>query len=262
MDWGNAMAIAAKDNREVFSSISIVGPMLGVPLFFAIFLPLLTFYVSEHAAPTIASRIFGLAIPAISGSAGVLNSASFMLFFSVYVLGPIFLTMPVLTASVIAADSFVGEKERKTSEALFSMPVSNSELLSGKIMASFLPTVALTVGVFALYGSVVDFFSYSAFHVFLLPNIIWLLLLLSSPFLAIAAIGVVVLVSAHVKGTKEAQQISTLLVLPILVLPFATITGFAVLTVNLLLYIIAFLALADMIVVYASIRSFSKEAVV
>ncbi len=45
--------IAVKDMREVFSSISIYGPMIGVPLFFAVVLPILTFYVAVYAAPSV-----------------------------------------------------------------------------------------------------------------------------------------------------------------------------------------------------------------
>jgi ABC-2 type transport system permease protein len=262
MNAGNSFAIAVKDMREVFTSISIAGPMLGVPLFFALFLPLLTFYVSEHAAPALASRIFSIALPVAISSSKSLNSASFMGFFSIYVLGPIFLTMPILTASVIAADSFIGEKERKTAEALFSTPVKNSELLLGKIMASLIPTILLTLGVFALYGVITNLLSYSSFGVYLLPTVPWLLLLLISPFLAVVTIGVVVIVSSHVRGTKEAQQISTLLVLPILILPFASITGFAMLTTRLLLYIALFLAIADIAVVYISVKTFNKESII
>jgi len=69
-------------------------------------------------------------------------------------------------------------------------------------------------------------------------------------------------VSSHVRGTKEAQQISTLLVLPILILPFASITGFAMLTTRLLLYIALFLAIADIAVVYISVKTFNKESII
>ncbi len=262
MELGNSLAIAMKDMREVFTSVSIFGPMLGVPLFFALFLPVLTFYVSAHAAPALASRLFSIALPVAASSAKSINSASFMAFFSIYVLGPIFLTMPILTASVIAADSFVGEKERKTAEALFSTPVKNSELLLGKMLASLLPTILLTLGVFAIYGAITDYLSFSSFGVYVLPTLPWLMLLLISPFLAIVTIGIVIIVSSHVKGTKEAQQISTLLVLPVLILPFASITGFALLTASLLFYIALLLAAIGAIVVYASIRTFNKEAII
>ena len=120
MDFRKAYAIAAKDLTEVFSSPSIYGPMLGVPVFFSIALPFLTFYVAEHGAPALASKIAQIPISLLGTSAA--SGLVFMAFFAVSVLGPIFLTMPIFTATVIAADSFAGEKERKTSEALLATP--------------------------------------------------------------------------------------------------------------------------------------------
>ena len=70
MDFRNAWAIAVKDMREVFSSVSIYGPMLAVPLFFAIVLPVLTFYVPIYAAPSVIARISSLpsAQPILQGA--------------------------------------------------------------------------------------------------------------------------------------------------------------------------------------------------
>ncbi|MEM3208858.1 MAG: ABC transporter permease subunit, partial [Candidatus Micrarchaeaceae archaeon] len=241
MDLAKANAIAIKDMKEVFSSVSIYGPMIGVPLFFAIVLPVLTFYVAEYAAPGIASKF----VSAVSVHAVSVGSLAFMSFFSVNILGPIFLTLPIITASVIAADSFAGEKERKTAEALLAMPLSNFELLLGKILASFIPTVLLTFAIFAIYGLTTNYLSYAAFHAVILPTAPWLMMIALTPFLAIAAIGVVVLVSAHVRGVKEAQQISTLLILPLLVMPFMAILGFVSLTVDFFVELLVFVGLID-----------------
>ncbi len=257
MDLRKSYAIAIKDLEEVFRSPEIYGPMLGVPIFFSVMLPLLTFYVTKHAAPNIASKI--ISIPAAALGSAPTNSMVFMAFFAINVLGPIFLTMPILTASVIAADSFAGEKERKTSEALLATPVTVEELLLGKIIASFLPAVLLTLAVFAIYGYVTNWLASSMFSHSVLPTVPWLMMLATAPFLAIATIGVIVLVSSHVKGIKEAQQISTLLILPILVMPFLSILGFADLTVSFFLQAILLLMLADVAIVYAGIRSFRKE---
>jgi ABC-type Na+ efflux pump permease subunit len=257
MQFKKAIAIAKKDMREVFSSISIYGPMIGVPLFFAILLPLLTFYVAEYAAPNLATKI----IPQVAASGANIKSSAFMAFFSVNVLGPIFLTMPILTASVIAADSFAGEKERKTSEALLATPVSNSELITGKILASLIPTIILTVAVFSIYGYITDMLSFSAFNSYILPTAPWLMMLLASPFLALVTIGIVVIISAHVKGIKEAQQISTLLVLPILMMPFIAIMGIANMNVNFFIYLIAILAVASATILYIGIKWFKKESI-
>lgn len=259
MKLGNAYAVAIKDIKEVFSSVSIYGPMLGVPLFFSVLLPWLTFYVTKYAAASLISKIFAVTAGQgiISGSNGVI----FMAFFSVNVLGPIFLTMPILTAAVIAADSFAGEKERKTSEALLATPISSYELLVGKILASFIPATLLTVMVFALYGYITNMLAYQAYQQTILPTLPWLLMLCTSPFLAIVAIGVVVLVSAHVRGIKEAQQVSTLLALPILVIPFTSILGIFDLTANFFLTLIGILAVLDVLIVYVGVKSFRKESI-
>jgi ABC-2 type transport system permease protein len=258
MDLRKSYYVAVKDMKEVFSSISIYGPMIGVPLFFAIILPILTNYIALYTGPALASRLENLTQlpPGVN-----VKSVLFMSFFSINVLGPVFLTMPIVTASVIAADSFAGEKERKTSEALLATPISVNELLLGKIIASFLPTIILTLIVFGVYGYITNVLAYNTFGVYILPTIPWIMMLVAAPFLAIATISVVILVSSHVKGIKEAQQISTLLVLPILIMPFASILDVAVFTVSFFAFIIFFLALLDSLIIYVSVRSFNKESI-
>ncbi len=259
IDIDKVIAIAVKDIKEVFSSISIYGPMIGVPSFFALALPVLTYYVSVYAGPTLAGKLSSIAVT--SSSIVSTSGLVFISFFTVNVLGPIFMTMPILTASVIAADSFAGEKERKTAEALLSTPVKASELLLGKILASFIPTLLLTIFVFGVYGFVTNAIVYNGFGAYILPTLPWLMMLLSSPFLALATIGFVVLVSAHVRGTKEAQQISTLLVLPILVIPFMSVLGIANLDVTFFALLILVLAFLDVIIIYISVKTFRKEGI-
>jgi ABC-type Na+ efflux pump permease subunit len=255
---GNAYAVAMKDLKEVFSDIGIYGPMLGVPLFFALALPVLTLYVAMYAAPTTVTKL--VVLPGVQGAAGYVNGIAFTLFFAVNVLGPIFLTMPIFTAAVIAADSLIGEKERKTSEALLALPISNDELLLGKLLASLVPAVLLTLGVFLLYGTVVNVLTYNSFHVYVLPTVPWLMMIVASPLLAMAAIGLVIFVSARAKSIKEAQQITSLLVLPVMLLPFVSIFGVAKLTFYFMLCMIIALAAADLVVIYVGTHTFRKEA--
>jgi ABC-2 type transport system permease protein len=258
MDFKKAYSIAVKDLAEVFSSPAIYGPMLGIPTFFSVVLPVLTFYVAKYGAPNIASKL-SLALPSTLLGASSTSGLVFMAYFAVSVLGPIFLTMPIFTASVIAADSFAGEKERKTSEALLSTPIKTEELLLGKITASFVPAILLTIAIFALYGFVTNWLAVSTFGHAVLPTAPWLMMLATAPFLAVAAIGIVVLVSSHVKGIKEAQQVSALLILPILVMPFISILGLATLTVAFFLWVIVALLAADAVIIYIGIKSFRKE---
>lgn len=260
MEFGKAYAVALKDMKEVFSSISIYGPMIAVPIVFAFLLPSISIYVATSASPAIITRIISVQLPGLQqlGTSG----AKFIEFFATDVLGPIFLTIPIFTASVIAADSFAGEKERRTSEALLATPIKKSELLTGKILASLIPTLILTVVVFSIYGGITNYLTLKYFSVAFLPNLTWLLMLFLSPFLALAAIGVVVFVSSHVKGIKEAQQVSTLLVMPVIFLPFSFISGVIVLNVQFLLGAIIFLALVDFLIIYIGIAKFEKEMVI
>ena len=57
------------------------------------------------------------------------------------------------------------------------------------------------------------------------------------------------------------SEISSLLVLPVILLPFAAITGFADINVSFFEYLILALVLIDIAVIALSIRSFRKEAI-
>jgi ABC-type Na+ efflux pump permease subunit len=255
MDIMHVYAVSQKDLKEVFSSPGIYLPMIAIPLLFAIALPAFTVYVSKFAGPALAERLLKTSVPLGSSTSEVF----FMQFFLTNVLGPIFMTMPIITASVIAADSFAGEKERKTAESLLSTPITNKEVLLGKILSSFLPAVAMTVIIFFVYAGVANYSSGKYFDFTLLPNTGWFLMLLTSPFLALTTIGLVVLVSLRAKGVKEAQQVSTLLVLPILVIPFISTFGIAVLTTLFFIELLMILAATSAIVLALGIKLFDKE---
>ena len=259
MKFVNVYQITWKDIKEVFSSILIFGPMFGIPLAFAVILPVLSVYIAVHEAPAIASAIN---IPNISSALPAFKSIAFMDYFSINILGPITMTMPIITSAVIAADSFAGEKERKTAESLLSTPMSKTELLFGKILASFLPAVIMSIIAFVIYGSIVNYLAFQQFHLFILPTLPWLLMLAAVPFLALAPISIVVLISSHVKGIKEAQQLTSLLVLPLLVLPFASLLGLASLSASFMLYLILLMAVSDILLFYISVAVFSRESLI
>ncbi|MEM3212328.1 MAG: ABC transporter permease subunit [Candidatus Micrarchaeaceae archaeon] len=253
------LLLAEKDLREAFSSIEIYGPMLGIPLFFAFLLPAFTVYVSQYAGVQIAERILG---PVAVSQAPQINKLAFIEYFTENVLGPIFMIMPIITASVLAADSFAGEKERKTSEALLSSPISNAELFMGKILASALPAFLITLSVFLIYAGIINYFTVGEYGVSVFPNATWYLMLANSPLLILATIGLVVLVSSKVKGIKEAQQVSALLALPIFLMPFVAIFNVFSFSTAFFAYLLAFLFAVALLILFIGIRSFSRESMI
>src|SRR5438445_1030026 len=54
---------------------------------------------------------------------------------------PLFWIVAVALTPAVAADSFVGEKERGTIEPLLATPVHNRELFAGKLMTAVIPAV-------------------------------------------------------------------------------------------------------------------------
>ena len=258
MNYAHVMDIAVKDMKEAFISISVYGPMIGIPLFFAIVLPVFTVYISQYAGVALFTKVLGISASAVSAYTAQ-GKFIFVKFFSIDVLGPIFLTMPIITATVIAADSFAGEKERKTAESLLSTPATETELLVGKSLASLIPAVALTVVVYIIYALITNYMTLASFGMAVFPNILWYMMLANSPFLALPTIGTIVLVSSRVKNIKEAQQISSLLVLPILVIPFISVFNVATLDFWFLFEMMLALILTSAIVLYLSIRLFDRE---
>jgi ABC-type Na+ efflux pump permease subunit len=171
--------------------------------------------------------------------------------------------IPLMTSSVIASDSFAGEKERRTIEALLATPISDGELFLGKILVSFIPSMAVTVASFLIYSTVVDVVSFQIFHGrLLLPNLIWTMLIVgAAPTLALASIGLAVIISTRVRGFREAQQVNGILLVPILALIFGQISGATILGPGMVAVLISVFAVVDLVVFKVGVRMFRREEV-
>ena len=180
-----------------------------------------------------------------------------------YLFAPVFLIIPIMAASVIASDSFAGEKERKTIEALLATPLSDAEMLLGKMLVSLTPAVITTLTSFALYSAVVDLLTVGIFNGrLLLPNQLWSLLVFGlAPALAFADIGLTVLISARVKGVREAQQISALLLIPLIAVVLGQASGAMALDPFLINMWIALLLTFDIIVFAVAVRTFGRNRI-
>jgi ABC-type Na+ efflux pump permease subunit len=85
-----------------------------------------------------------------------------IVFASNYLFAPLFLVVPLMVSSIIGSDSFVGEKERGTMEALFFTPISDTELFVAKLLTAFVPAQIIALASFVVYGFVVNLSGYGA----------------------------------------------------------------------------------------------------
>jgi ABC-2 type transport system permease protein len=173
-----------------------------------------------------------------------------------------FLLMPMILPSIIAAYSIVGEKANRTLEPLLATPIKTWELLTGKILASLIPTMALTwlVGAIFVAGVRIGAVSERVFAAIVSAG--WLtVFLLCTPVLALIAIAVMVAISARVNDPRTAQQYSAWIVVPFLAVFFGQLTG--VLLLSPLIAIIAAIMLAVIagLATWAATGLFQREAI-
>ena len=146
-------AIIRKDLKVTLQNKGVSIPLIVVPLIFFLALPALA-----GLAPLLASgqesamsdlyqmldQMPAELVTELTG-AGYTTLQQVIYLALVYLLAPMYLIVPLMVASVIAADSFAGEKERKTLEALLYTPTTDQELLLGKLLAAWLPAVGVAL---------------------------------------------------------------------------------------------------------------------
>jgi len=191
-----AFVILKKELREVLAQRALMVSLVITPVLFTLMPLLLMASVPELSGPN---------DDLVKAQIAIGQQFSLML-----------LMLPQLLPAVLAAQSVVGEKMRRTLEPLLATPISTTELLAGKIMGAVLPALIATWGaalIFAI-GTVRIGVTPAVAAAILRPG--WVLaILISSPLLSVIAVGLAVLISARVSDPRAAQQLSALLVLPL-----------------------------------------------
>jgi ABC-2 type transport system permease protein len=126
-----------------------------------------------------------------------------------------FLLMPIAIASTAAAFSIVGEKQQRTLEPILATPITDRQLLLGKLIASIVPTVVATWAAGAAAILIVDVVFASRGLAAPLPDRFWLLgLLVLAPALTATVALVTMRLSARSSDPQATVQTSALAILP------------------------------------------------
>ena len=270
MNIHKAWLVFKKDWLEIKRNWQVLLPIIILPIIFSVVLPVIVLGISSTPTPTtnMSTSDFQSLIPNlpadIQAQIAQFSPNQVLIYIMVlYFFAPFFLIIPIMASSVMGSDSFAGERERKTIEALLATPISDSELLLGKILVSFIPAMLVTFVSFGVYATIVDALTVGMFNgMLLLPNVNFLIMIFGvAPTIALCSIGLTVIISAKVKGFKEAQQISVVLLLPVLGLVFAQISGVLVLGPLVLAALIGVLAIVDVAVFYVGVKIFRREEI-
>ena len=229
MGWSRIIAIIKKDLKEVVANKMVMIPMIIVPLILCIAVPaaIMLLVTSLGTEAINGVELIEQIIPfyAVPEELTVLSDQILYIFLN-YSFIPFFMIIPLMVSSIIAANSIVGEKERKTLETLLYTPVTNREFLQGKLLSSFLPAFAISILAFVCYFIVLNGISYAQMDFFIVRAFIWVpAILLLSPSVSLLGLSITLLVSLRAKTFMEAQQTAGIIVLPFVALIIVQITG-------------------------------------
>ncbi len=267
MNWHAIWAIIEKDLRIVLQSKSITVPLVAVPLFVAVVLPLglglIVRSISLHGELNV-SQMLTLLPPSLAQQLADLTPEQAILYYMlVYFFAPLYLMLPIMVSNVIAADSFAGERERKTLEALLYTPTSDEELLTAKVLAAWLPGLSIGLLSFLLYAVVSNTVAWPIMQRIFLPNAMWLLLVFwVAPAAAGLGLGTSVLVSARTNSMQAAYQIGSLIVLPVMGLIVGQLSGALYLSLSVVFAMGLGLWLIDAGLLWYGQRTFRRSVLV
>jgi len=265
MKLNRMVALAEKDLRESTANTQVLLPMAIIPLVFVVLYPVALLVALRYpgAVPELAELTKSLPSDLLPAMAGLDVAGSVAYFATVYVFSPFFLLIPVMVATILAANSFAGEKERHTLEGLLYTPLTDTELIVAKIAGSVIPAVAFAWVCFAIYSAIVlTLGTPFVGRVFFPTANWWVLMVLVVPAAALFVTVITTWVSAKVRGYQEANSMAALAVLPVLGLVIGQVSGAMIAGAGVFAVIGVVLTVADVALVWLVIKTFSREKAV
>ena len=171
----------------------------------------------------------------------------------------LFMLIPTVVPLTMAIYSVIGEKSARTLEPLLAAPVGVGELLFAKSLASTVPSVVVTWIAYAIYlVSVSSLGSRAAVNAVTAPR--WILaIVVMVPLLTLLSVNLGILISTRVNDVRVAQQIGGLVVVPVVGLGIAQVTGRVVLDNASFIAFSAVLIAADIAVFLFARLAFQRE---
>lgn len=186
---GNAMIITRREVRDSLRDWRIIGPIITLTFLFPFiaqfFANQLTGFVANYGANVIAGRT----IP-----------------FLLMIVG----FFPISISLVIALETFVGEKERRTLEPLLSTPLTNTELYIGKAVAAMVPPLLASYGGMLVYLMSLVF---GALQWRPPSGLIFQIMLLTTVQALVMVTGAVV-ISSQTTSTRSANLLASFIIIP------------------------------------------------
>ena len=251
--------IIRKEWAEVFKKRMVLFTVIFFPLFMSV-LPLIILYSMGGASVNSANTELPAQFQQYCQVS--MTSGQCMQYYIVSMFLIMFMLIPLMIPVNIAAYSIVGEKTTHSLEPLLATPITTGELLTGKNLASVIPAVLATwvgFGIFAI-GSMIITGGGALASALLDP--MWLIaIFIAGPLMAVLSVNFAIMVSSRVNDPRVAEQVSAVVILPLLALFFGQISGLFILNTTLIWILTLVLLFADVFMVYLAVRLFQRETI-
>jgi len=174
----------------------------------------------------------------------------------------LFEMLPIVVPLTVASYSIIGEKQTRSLEALLATPIKTWELMLAKMMAAVLPGIAATWCSFAIFVFVAKFTVSDAVYLRLILSPTWLVTItLLTPVLTMFAVTVGIIISSKVKDPTSAQQLGSLIVLPMVALLVGQVVGAVHVDARIVLITAVLLGVVDIILLVMAVNLFQREKI-
>jgi len=252
--------IIDKEWAEVFKNRMVIFTIVLMPLLFTA-LPLVMLGVMGGVTGEMEGAVADVPQGFLTACEG-LSAGDCMQIYLVNQFLILFMLMPVIIPVTIAAYSIVGEKTTRSLEPLLATPITTVELLAGKGLAAAIPAIIASWGSFGLFLLMLPVIGVSKGVIAYIAGPTWLLaVLVIGPLMAIAAVNFAIYVSSRVNDPRVAEQISAVIIVPVMVLLFAQLAGVITINVAFMIIAIIILALIDVGMMYLGASIFDRETI-
>jgi ABC-2 type transport system permease protein len=253
------LIIIRKEWSEVFLNRMVMMTVIFMPLLFSA-LPLIILYSTRNTGMTdytseMPAQFARLCPEGLTGGEC----------FQVYMVNQfmiLFMMLPLIIPVNIASYSIVGEKTQRSLEPLLASPITTAELLIGKTLAAAIPAILATWAGFLIYAIGVSILTTNPRVVSALLDSMWLLaIFLAGPLMAVLSVNFSLMVSSRVNDPRVAEQLSTVVIVPLLALFFGQIAGLIFINKSVILVMAAVLVLLDLGAIYLTVQLFQRETI-
>lgn len=260
MNTSRIQTIVDKEWSEIFKNRIVLFTVTFMPLMLTL-LPLAILYFTRPASGQLTGDSADIPPQFMQLCQGI-NPVDCMQYFLLNQFLLMFMMMPLIIPTAIAAYSIVGEKTTRSLEPLLATPITTIELLVGKALSAVIPAILVTWGAFFLFILLMPLVGASPAVVRLVVAPTWLLaILLIGPLMAIASVNLAVIVSSRVNDPRVAEQISGILVVPVLALLFGQIAGLIVINPGIMFITAIMMIIIDSGLIYIGTQLFEREAI-